>query len=91
LPQDLKDMAAALGQCIQEEPAMVGQRHVARHRHVAPADQPYIRNGVMGGATRAGRDQCGAVAGEASDTMDTRVLNGLREGHRWQDGGEPPR
>ena len=34
LAQDLKDMAAELGPCIQEEHAMVGQRHVARHRHV---------------------------------------------------------
>ena len=40
LAQDLEDMAAELGPCIQEEHAMVGQRHVTRHRHVAPADQP---------------------------------------------------
>jgi hypothetical protein len=35
-------MAAELGAFIQEKHAMVGQRHVARHRHVAPADQPRI-------------------------------------------------
>ena len=69
---------------------MVGQRHVARHRHVAPADQPRIREGVVGRATRAGRDQRRAVAGEARDAVDTRGLNGLGEGHRRQDGGEPP-
>jgi hypothetical protein len=45
-------MTAALGQFIQEEHAMVGQRHLARHRHVAAADQPDIRDGVMGGATQ---------------------------------------
>jgi hypothetical protein len=28
---------------------MVRQRHVTRHWHVAPADQPRIRDGVMGG------------------------------------------
>ena len=49
LAHDLKDMAAELGPCIQEEHAMVGQRHVARHRHVAPADQPRIRDRMMGG------------------------------------------
>jgi hypothetical protein len=42
LPQDLKDVAAELGPCIQEAHAMVGQRHVARPRHVAPANQPRI-------------------------------------------------
>jgi hypothetical protein len=57
LAQDLKDMAAKLGPCIQEEHAMVGPRHVARHRPVAPADQPRIRNGVVGRATRTRRDQ----------------------------------
>ena len=36
LAQDLEDMAAELGPFIQEEHAMVGQRHVTRQRHVAP-------------------------------------------------------
>jgi hypothetical protein len=48
LPQDLEDMAAELGQFIQAEHAVMGQRHLARHRHVAPADQPHIGDGVMG-------------------------------------------
>ena len=39
---------------------------------------------------RAGRDQGGAVAGEASDAVNPRGFNGLGEGHRRQDGGEPP-
>ena len=45
----------------------------------------------MGGATRAGGDPRRAVAGEARDTVDPRGLNRLGEGHRRQDGGEPPR
>jgi hypothetical protein len=53
--QDLKDMAAALGPFIQEEHAMVHQRHLTRHRHVAPAKQPYIRDGVMRGVTQCRR------------------------------------
>ena len=48
LPQDLQDMASKLGSLIQEEHAMVGQRHLARHRHAAPADQPRIRDGMVG-------------------------------------------
>jgi hypothetical protein len=33
-------------------------------------------------------DQCRAVAGEAGDAVNTRGLDGLREGHRRQDGRE---
>jgi hypothetical protein len=49
LAQDLQDMAAELRQLIQEEHAIMGQRHLARHRHVAPADPPHIRDRMMGG------------------------------------------
>jgi hypothetical protein len=59
LAQDLEDMAAELGPCIQEEHAVVGQRHLARHRHVAPTDQPHIRARVVGG--RNGRVVTNAV------------------------------
>jgi hypothetical protein len=86
LAQDLKDMATELGQFIQEEHAIVGQRHVSRHRHVAPADQPRIRDGVVGRATRARRDQRRTVAGEAGDAVDTRGLKDFGQGHGWQNG-----
>ena len=69
---------------------MVGQRHVARHGEVSTAHQPHIRDGVMRGATRTGRDQRRAVAGQAGDAVDTGGLNGFGEGHGRQDGGEPP-
>src|ERR1700757_1617644 len=46
-------MPLSLRQLIQGEHAMVGQRHVTRHRHAAPADQPRIRDGVVG--ARKGR------------------------------------
>jgi hypothetical protein len=59
LPQNIHDMAAELWPFIQEEHAMVGQRHVTQHRHVAPADQSCIRDGVMG--TRHGRVMTHAV------------------------------
>jgi hypothetical protein len=49
LPQDLQDVEVALGEFIQKEHAIVGQGHVARHRHRAPADQPRIREGMVGG------------------------------------------
>src|SRR5262245_8648426 len=78
LAQELEDIAAALGPCIQEEQAMVGQRHVTRHQDLAPTDQPRIRDGVVGRATRVGRDQRRAEAGEARDAVNTRGLTGLR-------------
>jgi hypothetical protein len=89
LSQDLQDMAAALGKFIQEEYAMVGQRDLARHRHVPLTDQSRSRDGLVGGAKRASRHQRGAGAGEAGDAVDARRLNGLGEGHRREDGGEP--
>ena len=48
LPQALQDMTAALGPFIQEAHAVMGRRHVARHRHLTAADQPRIREGVVG-------------------------------------------
>jgi hypothetical protein len=60
LAQDLDHMTAKLGQFIQEDHALVRQRHLARHLYMAPADQPDIRDGVMGvrhgrGGTKAMR------------------------------------
>jgi hypothetical protein len=90
LAQDLQDVAAELRLLIQKENPVVRQRHVAWPRHLAPADQPDVRDGVMGGAKRASRHQRGAVAGEAGNTMDACGLNGFGQGHRRQDGGESP-
>jgi hypothetical protein len=52
LAQDLRHVAFELGQFIQEAHAVVRQRHVARHQHLAVADQADIPDGVMG-TTRA--------------------------------------
>jgi hypothetical protein len=69
LPQDLQDMAAALGQLIQEEHAMVRQRHLARHGHVPPTDQSRIRDGLVG--ARHGR------------VVTTAVRSPVRLAKRW--------
>ena len=55
---------------------MVRQRHLAWHRHVAATDQPRIQDGMIGGATRSGGDQCRALAGEAGDAVKARGLDG---------------
>jgi hypothetical protein len=48
LTQNLGNMTTELGGFIQEEHAAVGQRHVAPHRYVIPANQPRIRDRLMG-------------------------------------------
>src|SRR5262245_26029444 len=89
LAQYLQHMAAALGQFIEKEHAVVGPRHLARQGHVAATDPPRVGNRLMRGAERSGRDQGGAIAGEAGDAVEAGGLNGLGEGHRREDGGEP--
>jgi hypothetical protein len=69
LPQDLQDMAAALGPFIQEAHTVVCEGHLTRHRHVAPADQPGVRDGV-GGRDRLRRDARRVVTREARDARD---------------------
>jgi hypothetical protein len=90
LAQDVEDVAAELRQFIENEHAMVGERDVAGHRHLADPDQPHIRDGVVRGTKRSRGDKGGAIAGEAGAAMDARDLDGFGEGHIRQDGGEPP-
>jgi hypothetical protein len=84
-------MPAKLGEFIQAEDAVVDPRQLARHRDLATADQARIRDGVMGGATRATRHQRGAVASEAGDTMDACGLNGFGQGHVQEEAGQAAR
>ena len=67
--QDLEHLTAELRPFIQEEDAVVGQRHVARHRHVTPTDQPDVREGMLGG--RHGR------------VVTTAVRPPVRPATRW--------
>jgi hypothetical protein len=84
-------MASGLRPFIQKAHAVVRPRHVARHRHLAAADQPQLREGVMGGAKGARGDQGGAGAGEAGDAVDAGGFDGFGQRHGRQDGGEPVR
>ena len=43
-----------------------------------------------GGATRVPGDESRAAAAKVGDAMETRGLNDRGEGHRRQDGDEPP-
>jgi len=73
LAQHLEDVAAELWPFIEKEHAMVCQRHVARHRHLAPTDQAHIGDRVMGGATRV----CGDDRGAAGDAVDASGVKGF--------------
>jgi hypothetical protein len=43
---------------------------------------------MVGGAKGAGCDERGAGAGKAGNAMDAGGLEGVGEGHLWQDGSE---
>jgi hypothetical protein len=66
-------------------------RHIDPTRSVegTPADRAGVRNGVMGSATRPGRDQGRAVSGGARDAMDARGLQGFGEAQRRQECKHP--
>jgi hypothetical protein len=55
------------------------------------ADEAHIRDGVMRGTTRAGREQGRVAAGEAGDTVHAAGLEGLGQGDGQQNSGEPAR
>jgi hypothetical protein len=73
LAHGLEDVAAELGQFIQEEHAKVRQRPLPRHRPLAAADHAHIGDGVMGGPEGARRDDDGAPAGEPGDAEVTHA------------------
>jgi hypothetical protein len=84
-------MAAALRKLIETHNPVVRQGHLAWHRHLAPTDQPDVRNGVVLSARGARGDHGGAGAGKASDAMDARGLQCFGQAQRRQDGGQPAR
>src|SRR5262245_52000177 len=89
LAQDLQDVATELRQLIEKEHPVIRERHVARQRDLALADEAGVRDVLVGGAGRAGGDQGRAAAGAAGDAVDARGADGLGQGHRRQDGGQP--
>jgi hypothetical protein len=87
LPQDLQDVAAELRLFIQEEHAVVRQRHLARQRHVAAADQPGIAYGMIGvGKGRAVTNTARSPASPATRWMrvvsraSARIIGGRMVG-----------
>jgi hypothetical protein len=84
-------MPSEFGEFVEAEDAMMGQRHLARHGHLAAADQSHIGNGLVGGATRPGGDEGGAPPGAAGDAREAGGFEGLSQGHAGENGGEAAR
>ena len=58
----------------QHAPSMKRAPCLSARRQLAATDQPRIRDGMVGRATRAGRDPRRAVAGQAGDAVNPRGL-----------------
>ncbi len=78
-------MPSAFGACIEAEDTMAGPRRLARHGHQAPADQPHLRNRLLGGATRPGGDDGGAPSGGAGNARDAGGVDGFRQCYHLPD------
>jgi hypothetical protein len=71
-------MPSALGELIEQEDPVVGQRSLARQRHLAAADQVHIRDSVMG--ARHGRIvTTGVQAPVRPATRRIRGVDGLQK------------
>jgi hypothetical protein len=91
LSQDPQDVTAARRQFIQPAHPVVREGPLARHRHVAAADQSCVRGGVVGGATWAVGDQGRTVAGKPGNTVGTSVAMASAKvmADRMGGGGDP--
>jgi hypothetical protein len=78
LAQDFQDMACELGQFIQEAHAVVCQQHFLGHQHPPPADQPHIRNGVVGAPVRPATRGMRVVSRASGSVMAGRMVGGRR-------------
>ena len=83
LSQDFEDMALELGQLIQEQQAMVRQRHLARHGQLTTAEHAHSGDRLVRGPERTGSEEGGA----SGDTRGPGGLEGLGQTHRGPDGG----
>ena len=67
------------------------ERNLAWSRHRAPADQPGVRDRMMGRPERANRQQRLTGPEQARDTVDPRALDRLIQRHRRENSGKPLR
>ena len=80
LAQNLEHVLLELRQLVEEEHAVVGERHLARPGHVAAADQAGVGDGVVGRAERPGDEQRCLLRQQPGDGIDLGGLEGLVQG-----------
>jgi hypothetical protein len=85
LTQHFEHIPLELGKLIEEEDAVVGQRHLAPQGHLAAADTPHIGNGLVGSAKGSHGDKGGAPPRKAADAMEAGGLDGFGQGHLGED------
>ena len=89
LAQDFEDVAGELGELVEEEDAVVGERDFAGAGNGAAADEAGVGDGVVRGAEGALGDESGFGVEDAGDGMDLGGLEGFVEAERREDRGEP--
>jgi len=87
LSQALEDVFFEFGEFIQEEDPVVGQAHLTWPGDRPSPDESGVRDGVMGGAERAFRDEGLIWVKEPGHTVDGGRLQGLLECKGREDGG----
>ena len=91
LAQHLEDTPSEFGQLVEEQHAVVGQRHLARTRRLSAADQRHLRGEVVRSPEGAQRHQSAGKAALPGYGMDLRRLEGLLARQRREDRRQTPR
>ena len=87
LAEDFQRAAVELGQFIQKQDAVVGERNLPRHRRVAAADEAGVADGVMGRAERPPGHQRLARLQAAEGAVDAGGFNRFGGKERGQNSG----
>ncbi len=90
LTQHLENVLLELGEFIQKEHPVMRERHLARLRGVAAADQPHVGDGVVRGAEGTGGDERVVPLQKPHHAVDLGRLDRLLEEHGREDGGDAP-
>ena len=88
LAEDFEDVAGELGELVEEEQAVVGERDLAGARHHAAADQAGVGDGVVRRAEGPVDDQALLLVEHARDGVDLGGLKRLFKAQRREDRGQ---
>ncbi len=91
LAERLECRPPELRQLVEEQHAVVRERHLTRARRIPAAHQSRIGHGVVRCAERAALDQTGTRTKTAGDRVDLRRFERFRRRHGRQNARQPPR